>query len=129
MNIQRKFGRDAIVHWQARKTWAGMPITFTQYFVIEVPGRSIRLVQRKGFLYTEIDEIHLYRINDFSVFKSLSNKIFGVGNIDIHYSDRGDQHSMRVTRVKGVYEAYELLTRLYEVDRTNRGIIHTAVRR
>lgn len=127
MNI-KKFGRNAKVIWKDRKRWCGLPLTFTKYSIIEVPGRWIKLFEEKGFLHTHIEEVHLFRIDDFTVSQSLVNKLWGVGNIDVYFNDASHK-SMRINRIKNVYGAYELLTKHVDRDKKDRNMRYTEFQR
>ncbi len=121
--MKKKFGKTAKVHWEGTKCIWGMPISFTHYYIVEQPGKWIKLFFEKGFLHTEIEEVQLYRIDDFSIFESIINKAFGVGNIQVYFSD-ASHNSLIIKRIKNVYEVYNLLTALIEKDRERRKISH-----
>ena len=45
-----------------------------------------------GFLNLEEEEILLYRVRDLSVKRSLGQRIFGVGSVLVHSSDKSMPH-------------------------------------
>ena len=47
-----------------------------------------RIIIKKGILSQSIDEIELYRVRDYSVFKPFLLRIFGLGHLQILSSDR-----------------------------------------
>lgn len=117
----KRFGKDAILHWYDRKRIYGMPISFTKYYIIEKPGRWIKLFVETGVVHTQLEEVHLYKIDDFSLYESVIDKVYKVGNIDVYHSDASDAVT-RITRVKNVYKAYDILTDLIEKDKKARNI-------
>lgn len=54
MNINR-FGKGLKLIWKDRKRWAGMPLSFTRYFLIEKPNKWIKLFTSVG-LFSTVDE-------------------------------------------------------------------------
>ena len=70
--------------WSDKKrTLFGLPLSFTRYTLT-----SEKLLIKIGFLSTREEEIKLYRILDFTVRKTLFQRIFGVGDIEVHTADR-----------------------------------------
>ncbi len=119
MSIQSKFGDDVIVHWQDRKRWCGMPLSFTRYYILEKPNQWLKLFCETGFLTSHFEEIQLYRIEDLSLNQSLSNKIWKVGNITVKSNDKS-MPVFNITRVKNPYRVYDKLTELIARDRRDR---------
>ncbi len=119
MSIQSKFGDDVIVHWQDRKRWCGMPLSFTRYYILEKPNQWLKLFCETGFLTSHFEEIQLYRIEDLSLNQSLSNKIWKVGNITVKSNDK-TMPVFNITRVKNPYKVYDKLTELIARDRRDR---------
>jgi hypothetical protein len=119
MNLQRKFGNDIIVHWKDRKRWCGMPLSFTRYYIVEKPNKWIKLFCETGFLTNHYEEIQLYRIEDFSIRQTLTNKIWGVATIMVKSNDRSTP-TLNLTRITKPYQVYELLSSLVTRDRTDK---------
>lgn len=69
--------------WSDKKRILGMPISFTKYSLSDD-----RLFIDKGFLNLKSEEILLYRIRDLSVTQTLIQRLFGVGTITLHSSDK-----------------------------------------
>lgn len=69
--------------WSDKKRILGMPISFTKYSLSED-----RLFIDKGLLNLQSEEILLYRIRDLSVSQTLPQRLFGVGTITLHSSDK-----------------------------------------
>lgn len=118
-SIQKKFGDDVIVHWRDRKRWCGLPLSFTRYYLIESEGKWIKLFCESGFFSSHVEEIQLYRIEDFNIHQSLTNKIWGVGSIYIKSNDKSAPQ-FKILRVAKPYQVYELLTTLVAKDRKDR---------
>ena len=64
--------------WKDRKHHLWFPISFTSYYI-----ENERLMIKRGFLTTTIDETLLYRILDLTFKQTLWGKIFGTGDIII----------------------------------------------
>ena len=98
--------------WHDRKrTFFGLPWSFTIYEFDEE-----RLFINRGFFKTVEDEIRLYRILDLSLTRTLYQKIFNLGTIKVHSSDK----SMRVfelREIKNPRQIKEQLSNLVEVQR------------
>lgn len=73
--------------WQDRKRILGMPISFTKYAMTQD-----RLFLQKGLLNLAMDEVILYRVRDISLKLTLWQRIFGVGTILVHSSDKSLPH-------------------------------------
>ena len=65
--------------WEDRKHHLWFPISFTKYTV----GNG-RLYVNSGFLSSREDECLLYRITDITLYRSLPQRIFGTGTIELH---------------------------------------------
>ena len=91
-----KLGVETI--WQDRKRVLGMPLTFTKYFLSE----------DRLFLQT-------------GVLNSLGQRIFGVGTIIIHSSDKSAPH-LELKNVKNPLVVKELIHKHVESMKTERGV-------
>ena len=69
--------------WKDRKRYFGMPISFTRYALSED-----RLFVSVGLLSIQDDEVLLYRVRDIDTSRSLWQRLFGVGTITVHSSDK-----------------------------------------
>ena len=69
--------------WKDRKRFLGMPLSFTRYAMSED-----RLFISVGFLNIKDDEVLLYRVRDIDSSRSLWQRIFGVGTINVISSDK-----------------------------------------
>ena len=101
-----KLGVETI--WQDRKRVLGMPLTFTKYFLSED-----RLFLQTGVLNMKMEEVLLYRVSDIGVHVSLGQRIFGVGTVCVHSSDKTEPH-LELLSIKSPREVKELIYRQVE---------------
>lgn len=106
------------VLWRARKrlTFFGLPWTFTVYRLTKD-----RLFIKQGFFTTREDEVRLYRILDISLKRTLIQKIFGLGTIQCHSSDKTMGH-FDIINVKRSYDVKNLLSDLIEQERMEKRV-------
>ncbi len=119
MSIKKRFGEDVVVHWKDRKRILGMPISFTQYYILEKEGEWLKLFCETGVLSSHFEEVQLYKIEDFSINQTLGDKMFNVGSITIKSNDK-TAPVFKILRVKNPYKVYELLAKLVARDRRDR---------
>ena len=94
--------------WEDRKHHLWFPISFTKYTV----GNG-RLYVNSGFLSSREDECLLYRITDITLYRSLPQRIFGTGTIELHTKDRSTpvirlENIAKSAQVKRVLSCYLL---------------------
>lgn len=94
--------------WKDRRRVLGLPITFTRYFLSED-----RLFCEKGLLNLKADEVLLYRVQDLELTMTLGQRIFGVGTVCVHSSDKSIPH-LELKNVKRPREVKELIHRSVE---------------
>ncbi|MBE5931477.1 MAG: PH domain-containing protein [Lachnospiraceae bacterium] len=104
--------------WRARKRWTflGLPWTFTVYRLTKD-----RLLVKTGFFTTKEDEVRLYRILDISLKRTLIQKIFGLGTIQCHSSDKTMGH-FDIINVRHSYDVKNLLSDLIEKERMEKRV-------
>ncbi len=104
--------------WKARKrlTFFGLPWTFTVYRLTKD-----RLLIKTGFFTTREDEVRLYRILDISLKRTLIQKMFGLGTIQCHSSDKTMGH-FDIVNVKNSYDVKNLLSDLIEKERMEKRV-------
>ena len=100
--------------WKDRKRVLGMPLSFTRYRLSED-----RLFCEKGFLNLKADEVLLYRVQDLELTISLAQRIFGVGTVCVHSSDKSIPH-LDLENVKHPREVKELIHRNVEAAKDKR---------
>ena len=89
--------------WTDRKRHFGLPISFTKYSLSED-----RLFRETGLLNLNEEEVLLYRVRDESLSRSLWQRIFGVGTITVHSSDKTSP-TLEVINVKDSKSVKELI--------------------
>ena len=105
--------------WKDRKrTLFGLPLSFTKYYLTEE-----RLFVETGFFTTVEDEVRLYRIMDVKLTRTLGQKIFGVGTIQISSADKSMQ-DFEIKSVKKPKEVKETLSELVEKNRMEKRVVN-----
>ena len=107
--------------WKDRKRVLGMPLSFTRYSLSED-----RLFFEKGFLNLKSDEVLLYRVQDLELTVSLGQRIFGVGTVCVHSSDKSIPH-LDLKNVKNPREVKEMIHRSVEAAKDRRRMRATEV--
>ena len=102
--------------WKDRKRHLGLPLSFTRYMLSED-----RLFLEKGLLNLKADEVLLYRVQDLELTMTLGQRIFGVGTVCVHSSDKSVPH-LDLMNVKKPREVKELIHRLVEEAKDKRRI-------
>ena len=100
--------------WKDRKRHLGLPLSFTRYMLSED-----RLFLEKGLLNLKADEVLLYRVQDLVLTMTLGQRIFGVGTVCVHSSDKSIPH-LDLVNVKKPREVKELIHRLVEEAKDKR---------
>lgn len=100
--------------WKDRKRHLGLPLSFTRYFLSED-----RLFCETGLLNLKADEVLLYRVQDLELTMSLGQRIFGVGTVCVHSSDKSMPH-LDLKNVKNPREVKELIHRSVEAAKDKR---------
>ena len=96
------------VLWSDRRRRLGMPLSFTRYRLTED-----RLFCETGFLNIREEEILLYRIRDLELKLTLGQRLFGVGSVYVHSSDKTQPH-LELKNIKNPREVKELLSNKVE---------------
>ena len=94
--------------WNDRKRHLGLPLSFTKYRLTED-----RIFCETGFLNLHEEEILLYRIRDLELKLSLGQRLFGVGSVLIHSSDKTNP-SLELKNIKRPREVKEQIYRQVE---------------
>ena len=100
--------------WKDRRRRLGMPLSFTKYSLSED-----RLFCEKGLLNLKVDEVLLYRVQDLELTISLGQRIFGVGTVCVHSSDKTSPH-LDLKNVKKPREVKELIHQNVEEAKNRR---------
>lgn len=103
--------------WKERKRNAlGLPWTFTKYALTDD-----RLFITSGLLKTVEDEVRLYRIMDLSLSQTLSQKIFGIGTIQVSSADKS-MRDFEIKNIKKPRDVKEQLSKLVEENRDKKRV-------
>ena len=102
--------------WEDRKRILGMPISFTKYYL-----SKDRLFMQHGFFNMHMEEIVLYRVTDISLHVTLWQRIFGVGTVLIHSSDKSTPH-LEIKSIRDPMVVKELLHKNVEEMKQQRGV-------
>lgn len=100
--------------WKDRKRHLGLPLSFTRYSLSED-----RLFYERGLLNLKADEVLLYRVQDLELTMTLGQRIFGVGTVCVHSSDKSIPH-LDLKNVKHPREVKELIHRSVEEAKNRR---------
>lgn len=100
--------------WKDRKRHLGLPLSFTRYFLSED-----RLFCETGLLNLKAGEVLLYRVQDLELTMSLGQRIFGVGTVCVHSSDKSSPH-LDLKNVKHPREVKELIHQNVEAAKERR---------
>ena len=108
---------ESDIVWQDRKrTIFGLPLSFTKYSLSQE-----RLFINTGFLNTVENEVRLYRVLDVQLTRSLGQRIFGVGTIVVHSSDKS-MKDFEIKSVKNSKKVKELLSEFVEKQRDDKRV-------
>ena len=100
--------------WKDRRRRLGMPLSFTRYMLSED-----RIFCEKGLLNLKADEVLLYRVQDLELTITLGQRIFGVGTVCVHSSDKSIPH-LDLKNVKRPREVKELIHQNVEAAKEKR---------
>ena len=100
--------------WKDRKRYFGLPLSFTRYRLSED-----RIFVEKGFLNIHVEEVLLYRVRDLELQLKLTQRIFGVGTVCVHSSDK-TAPDLYLLYVKHPREVKELIFRQVEQEKDQR---------
>lgn len=81
-----------------------------------------RIVVETGVLSKKMEQIDLYRVNDYTVERPFSQRLLGTGNVILKTFDRTTPE-LRIANIKtDVVDLYERLRRATEADKAHRGV-------
>lgn len=109
--------RQNEILWKDRKHFMWFPFSFTTYQI-----KNERLYEEKGFFSTTYDEVLLYRITDLTLKRSLAQKLFGTGTIELYA--RGDsQPHIFLLNIKKPKDVKDMLSNMVEDARRARKVV------
>ena len=100
--------------WKDRRRRLGLPLSFTKYSLSED-----RIFCEKGLLNLHEEEILLYRVRDLELKRSIGQRIFGVGSVLVHSSDK-TMPILELKNIRSPKEVKELLYRQVEASKDAR---------
>lgn len=105
--------------WNDKKrTFLGLPWSFTKYSLDEE-----RLYIERGLFTIVSDEVRLYRIMDVSLRQTLGQRLFNIGNIYVHSSDK-TLRDFSIISVKNPKKVKELLSENVEIQREKKRVVN-----
>lgn len=103
--------------WTDRKRIIfGLPWSFTKYGLSED-----RLFLKQGFLNVKEDEVRLYRIMDVGFEQSLFQRMFNIGTVTCHSSDK-THNTLIIKNVKNADKVKELISSYVEEERSRKNV-------
>lgn len=100
--------------WHDRKRHLGLPISFTKYRLT-----TDRLFCETGFLNLKEEEILLYRVRDIGLTRTFWQRLFRVGTICIHSTDKTAGH-LDIVNVRDPRDVKELIFKYVEEAKEKR---------
>lgn len=105
--------------WKDKKRgFLGLPLSFTKYSLTKE-----RLFVETGFLNSVENEVRLYRILDVQMTRTLGQKLFGLGSINVHSSD-ASLKDFTIKNIKKPKYVKELLSELVEKQRDEKRVVN-----
>lgn len=108
---------ESTIIWQDRKHHLWFPISFTKYSV----GDG-RLYMNSGLLSSREDECLLYRITDISLTRTLAQRIFGTGTVELNTKDQSTP-IIRLENISHPVEVKRMLSNLIEKEREEKNVV------
>jgi uncharacterized membrane protein YdbT with pleckstrin-like domain len=108
---------NATYVWKDRKHHLWFPLSFTSYYI-----EDDRLMIKKGFLNTTLDETLLYRIIDITFKQTLAGKIFGTGNV-ILKTKADASGEIVLENITKPLEVRKMLSEMVEGSRDKRNVV------
>ena len=115
--VKRKYGVEAELIWKDRKRYFGLPWSFTRYSLIKNGEKWFKVFSDIGLLYTAVEEVNVYRIQDISLHQSLFDKIFGTGTV-ILYSNDERQQVFKLRHIANPYRVRDMFSNYMEAERS-----------
>ncbi len=120
-SAQRKYGMDAELIWKDRKRYLGMPLSFTRYRLIRKGDKWLKLFSDIGLLYSLVEELNIYRVQDITLHQTLFDKIFGTGTI-ILYSNDERNPEFKLRHIARPYHVREMISNMVEQERIKKNV-------
>jgi len=122
MDIKRKYGPNAELVWKDRRRRWGLPLSFTRFRLVKAQDNSwCKLFSEVGLLFTNFDEINLYRIKDIALDQTLGDKLFNTGTITL-YSNDSVAPVFKLLHIAEPYKVRTMLSSMIEEQRKIHGV-------
>lgn len=108
---------ESTIIWEDRKHHLWFPISFTKYSV----GDG-RLYINSGLLSSREDECLLYRITDISLTRTLAQRIFGTGTVELNTKDPSTP-IIHLENIARPVEVKRMLSNLIEKEREEKQVV------
>ena len=105
------------VIWKDKKHHMWFPISFTSYYI-----ENDRLMIKRGFFSTTLDETLLYRVVDITFRQTLAGKIFGTGNV-ILKTKADASGEIVLENITKPLEVRKMLSEMVEDSRDKRNVV------
>jgi len=116
-----KFEKDVKILWKDKKRHFGMPISFTEYYLLEKPSKWLKLVEISGLLHTNVEEVLLFRVDDLGIYESMFQKLYGVGTVNVYVRD-ASCNVLSLMNIKNPMQVKNLISEKVDEDRQRRGV-------
>lgn len=103
--------------WKDRKRHLGLPISFTKYSLSG--GEAPRIFRETGLFNLKEEEVLLYRVRDITLTRSFFQRIFGVGTVSLHSSDKTTP-TLNLVNISKSKDVKELIFSKVEQAKANR---------
>ena len=103
--------------WKDRKRHLGLPISFTKYSLSG--GEAPRIFRETGLFNLKEEEVLLYRVRDITLTRSFFQRIFGVGTVSLHSSDKTTP-TLDLVNISKSKDVQELIFSKVEQAKANR---------
>lgn len=110
-----------LIKERKRILFFALPFSFTTYTITEK-----KLLLKTGLLSTNEDEILLYRVQDMGIKRSIGQRIFGLGTIEVHSQDK-TMPLLVIKNIKHVKEFRAILSENVEKEKTRRKFRSTEI--
>lgn len=112
---------NVLIKERKRVLLFALPFSFTTFTITDK-----KLIYKKGFLNTNEDEILLYRVQDMGIKRSLAQRLFGLGTVEIHSQDKTCP-VLEIKNIKHVKEFRAILSENVEKEKTRRKFRSTEI--
>lgn len=114
--MENTTGNKKVLWHERKRLIIGLPWTFTSYTLTE---DSLEI--KTGFFSQRYDEIKLYRIRDFSVYRTLLQRIFDLGTIHICSAD-STSPEFNIINVPNSIEVKDMISKQVDKCKENYGV-------